>query len=373
MAEREYKIKTEEEMNSFLDLLSLEETTQQDTNRFADLKKKIESPEERIAHIEREMMRLGPDRLSKKMKKAMADFIIGNSKKDSLEGTVLTPNRMATINKREISQEGLVDKLEGGEDTFYLLVKQDKNTILTPKVTITEEDIERVPGLKILRQEIDKLAEDIEKNRVPEEKVKKMKQVLIEMRKDQYALLNMYRQPIYSKGGSGNGDLSQKTRVDVSFTDVETVKSLLVNYHYLKTEHGYSLDSDIKWIVEDLDRLIEKTFKDKQNLLYILKMKTEGYQNKEIREGLIDIFNIKHTEEYISSLYRNKIPKEIVKVATDEYLDYMYLNHWKGAYKKCTKCGKIKLESNRNFSINKTMSSNYYSICKECRNKKNKK
>ena len=57
MAEREYKVKAEEEMNNFLDLLSLEETSQQDTNRFADLKKKIESPEERIAHIEREMMR----------------------------------------------------------------------------------------------------------------------------------------------------------------------------------------------------------------------------------------------------------------------------------------------------------------------------
>jgi hypothetical protein len=50
-------------------------------------------------------------------------------------------------------------------------------------------------------------------------------------------------------------------------------------------------------------------------------------------------FNIKHSVEYISSLWRNKIPKIIASCAEDEFLDYYYLNEEKGKYKKCSRCG----------------------------------
>lgn len=339
--------------------------------RFADLKVKIDEPHERVDHITEEINRLGEEKVTSRMKTAMADYIIGNSKENSVGRTILNSNRMATVNKREISREGLVDRLEGGEDTFHSLVKQDKHTILTPKVSITEEDIKEVPGLKLLRDEIERLATKLENNKVPSDKIKKTKQVLIEMRKDQYVLLNMYRQPIFGKGGQ-SGDIGQKVRMDVSLTNLEVVKSLVLNYNSLKIEHDGNLDSDIKWVLEDLDRLINKAFKDNPSLLYILQCKIEGYVNQEIREGLIKYFGKTHTEEYISSLYRNKIPKEIVKVANEEFIDYMFLNHLKGNYKRCTKCGEIKLETNKNFSINRTKSSDYYSICKKCRNKKNK-
>jgi hypothetical protein len=64
----------------------------------------------------------------------------------------LTDNRLITINKRETSFEGLVEKFENGEDGIYGLITNDKNILLTPKCEITDEDIAVVPGLRELRE-----------------------------------------------------------------------------------------------------------------------------------------------------------------------------------------------------------------------------
>ena len=52
---------------------------------------------------------------------------------------ILTDNRMVTVNKRETSYQGLVSKFENGEDGIYNLIINDKNVLLTPKVSITEK------------------------------------------------------------------------------------------------------------------------------------------------------------------------------------------------------------------------------------------
>jgi hypothetical protein len=49
------------------------------------------------------------------------------------------------------------------------------------------------------------------------------------------------------------------------------------------------------------------------------------------------------------------------------------LNKEKGAYKKCSRCGQIKLANNKYFSKNKTSKDGFYSICKACRNQKTSK
>ena len=63
---------------------------------------------------------------------------------------------MTTINKRETSFEGLIGQFENGEDGIYNLVKNDKNIIFQPKVTITKKDIEEIPPLRELRETIEK-------------------------------------------------------------------------------------------------------------------------------------------------------------------------------------------------------------------------
>ena len=61
---------------------------------------------------------------------------------------------MVTINKREMSFEGLVAKFENGEDGIYNMITNDKNIIFTPKYSITEEDIAEIPGMRQLREAI---------------------------------------------------------------------------------------------------------------------------------------------------------------------------------------------------------------------------
>jgi hypothetical protein len=95
-------------------------------------------------------------------------------------------------------------------------------------------------------------------------------------------------------------------------------------------------------------------------------------QNIEIQEKIEEEFGIKHSVEYISSLWRNKIPKIISSEAEDRLLDWYFLNVEKGKYKKCSRCEQIKLAHNKYFSKNKTSRDGFYSICKSCRNKKNK-
>jgi hypothetical protein len=69
-------------------------------------------------------------------------------KQERKERKVLTENRMATVNKRETSFEGLVSQLENGEDGIYNMITNNKNIIFQPKVMITKKDVEEIPGLQ---------------------------------------------------------------------------------------------------------------------------------------------------------------------------------------------------------------------------------
>lgn len=77
------------------------------------------------------------------------------TKEEKKEKKINTENRMATINRREISFEGLVSKFENGEDGIYNFITEDKNIIFIPKISITEQDLEEIPPLRQLREAIE--------------------------------------------------------------------------------------------------------------------------------------------------------------------------------------------------------------------------
>jgi hypothetical protein len=79
----------------------------------------------------------------------LADYLVlCMEKQEKKERKLLTDNRMATVNKRETSFEGLVSQFENGEDGIYNMITNNKNIIFQPKVMITKADVEKVPGLK---------------------------------------------------------------------------------------------------------------------------------------------------------------------------------------------------------------------------------
>jgi hypothetical protein len=106
----------------------------------------LESPEERKELVER-ILAETPDP-SEAYLETLADYLVlCMEKQEKKERKVLTDNRMATVNKRETSYEGLVSQLENGEDGIYNMMINNKNTIFQPKVIITKQDVEEIPGM----------------------------------------------------------------------------------------------------------------------------------------------------------------------------------------------------------------------------------
>ena len=298
--------------------------------------------------------------------------------------TILTENRMVTINKRETSYQGLVSKFENGEDGLYNLTIEDKNVLLTPKVSITDADLRDIKPLQDLRESI-AAVEKMEKAATGKRKFQLKKQ-LIEMHQEQYTIKNQFKQPIITPNIIKNiakVDLTEHITIDecgdpvsdglISFFNPKHVSALLCNYSALKEDSWGKFSSDSYYMMEDLDNLIEKTLRDDYPLYYkLLIYKIDGLQNAEIQKKLKDEFNIEYTVEYISALWRNKIPKLLSEQAKEDYLIWHYTYEEKGKWKKCSRCGQIKLAHKRFFSKNNTSKDGWYSICKKCRNSRNK-
>lgn len=345
----------------------------------------LETPEERNELVKKIINNTPSEQLTPKYLEILSDYIIfAMDKQERKQKQILTDNHMVTVNKRETSFEGLVGRLENGEDGIYNMIANDKNIIFTPKFQITQQDIAEIPELKQL---VDAIAEveKAEKKAVGKKKFLLKKQ-LIAMRQDQYVIRSAYKPPIYCMNAiksfskidfdenvSISGDDEIEDNSLVSFFNPKHVSALLCNYSRLKEDAWGKFYSDSYFLMEDLDTLIEKTLRDSYPMYYdLLIYKIDGKQNLEIQSLLNQKHNVKHSVEYISSLWRNKIPKLLSEQAQEDYLIWYYTTQKKGKWKKCSRCGEIKLAHNKFFSKNKTSKDHFYSICKCCRNKKSK-
>ena len=160
----------------------------------------------------------------------------------------------------------------------------------------------------------------------------------------------------------------------INFFDPAAISLLLCNYSKIKEDAWGKFSSDSWYMMEDLDNLVEETLKDDYPIYYDLVIyKIDGKQNVDIQQLIYEKHKTRHSVEYISSLWRNKIPKLLAEKAKEDYILWYYNNKEYGTWKRCSKCKEIKLAHNRFFSINRTSKDGFYSICKCCRNKKKDK
>lgn len=343
----------------------------------------LETPEARNELVKKIIAETPPEKLSKRYISILTDYIVfAMDKEERKKKKILTDNRMVTVNEREMSFEGLVGKFENGEDGIYNIIANDKNIIFKPKFEITEKDVAEIPALKDLRDAIEKVEEKAKNARGKKKYL--LKKQIIEMRKDQYVIKNAYKPPMYSVNAIKSFskiDFSDKFSIDengiphndglISFFNPKHISALLCNYGKLKEDCFDKFSSDSYYLMKDLEDLVDRTLKFDYPLYYdLIIYKIDGKQNIEIQQLLQEKYNMTYTVEYLSSLWRNKIPKLIAEKAVEDYLIWHYTEEEKGQWKKCSRCGEIKLAHNKFFSKNKTSRDGFYSICKVCRNKK---
>lgn len=341
----------------------------------------LQTPEERNELVQ-QILRETEDPNESYLETLANYLILCMEKQEKKEKQILTDNRLTTVNKRETSFEGLVSQLENGEDGIYNLITENKNVIFQPKVTITKKDVEEIPPLKQLREAINLWEMRLKVTEGKNAFI--IKKALIEMRKDQYIIKSAYRKPIVPTKLTHSKPIIRLDEeiivhpdgtvetTGVSLLDPKVVSALLCNYSKLKQDSDGKFEDDLWYLLYDFDNLCDRALKDYPIYDRIVLYKIDGLQNVTIQKLLLEEFGISYSSEYISSLWRKKIPTLIADVAQEEYLDWYYLEKEKGVYKKCTRCGQIKLANNRYFSKNKTSKDQLYSICKECRRIKSK-
>lgn len=345
----------------------------------------LKTCEERAGLVNKIVEQTPAQNLTNRYLEILGDYIMGGITKEEKKGRqYLTANRLITINKRETSYEGLAEKLENGEDGIYNLITDNKNMFFQLKDPISERDIEEIPGLKELREEIEKVEAACKSARGRRKYL--LKKQLIEMRKDQYVLRSSVRQPVVATPcakGVNKVDLRIEYWLDengipqskgvISFFDPKHISAIMCNYNGLKLAVKDKFSSDFYFLMLDFDELLNKALNDEPIFRDIVQMKFDGVQNINIQKYLLKAYNKTYTVEYISNLWRNKIPKLIAQQAKIDYVIKYYQSHKGARWKKCSCCGVTKPAHTYFYSKNSSSKDGWYSMCKNCRNAKNKK
>lgn len=345
----------------------------------------LKTPEERRDLVNKIIAAAPQSQLTERYLEILSDYILDAiPKAEKKEKYITTNNRQVTIDKRETSYEELVSKFENGEDGVYNLINGDRNMYLEPKIEITAADIEEVPGLRELREQIAQI--EYAAMKAVGKKKYLLKKQAIEMRQQQYLLKELWYKPIRSRTAAHTDttriSLDEEVYFDekgeptsdslVTFFKPHHISAILCNYEALKTWTAHRYNNDFHYLMRAFDELLPRALANYPAYMTLVEGKRSGLSNADIQKLLMEKHNLHHTVEYISALWRNKIPKLISECAKEEYLLWYYTEVERGEWKKCSKCGQVKLAHNRFFSKNNTSKDGWYSICKECRNKKTK-
>lgn len=345
----------------------------------------LTTPQERVEYVKKLLADNPP--LNNSTLTILADYILfirdrNQTKKErEAEHPILTPNREFTIDKRQTSYEGLVDKLENGEDGIYNIIRNDKTQILDPKDPITEEDIKNIPGIKDCMDVILSLKKQLET--ASKYRRKQINQAIIDTWKQAYMIKGSYNQIghinstsqikiIASMAIPENIYLDENniphSDMPLSFLNPEHVSFLLCYYQILKQESWEDLHGDMRWHLIDLENLVTEALEEKYPLLYdIVIWKIDGLTNNEIREKVLNCYGEDHSEQYYSTIWRKRIPKIVSEHFAKNYVEWYFTEKEYGYWKKCSKCGEIKLGHPFFFAKNSSKDG-WYSQCKECKN-----
>ena len=363
--------------------------TQNQDEQYIKLDYTLEDSAERVALVEKILATTPPEKLTNQYLTKLSDYILKIEKKDKTY-EVVTKNRQYTLSEREISLEGFSAKFNNAgddnnlqeEDLIYNFAINDKNAFLTPRYKkITQEEIDSIPELKQNNDAIIMLKEAF---KTAKGKARlSINQNIKDLYKDQYVIRASHQKNVncinVTKSATRldlyecitpNADGTLSISANLSLLIPQHVSLALCNYSKLKEDAYGKFESDIYYFILDLEDTVERALAEFPMYYDIMVYKIDGMKNEDIQKEILSTFGVQFSVEYISSLWRNKIPKLIAEQAQKDWLEWHYTQEEVGYWKRCSRCGQIKLGHNKFFSKNKTSKDGWYSICKDCRNKK---
>lgn len=356
----------------------------------------LKTSEERTSLVQKIVDNTPKKELTPQYLNYLTDYILFVREKNLTgQNDVTTRNRNSTINKREIYYQDVVNSLEGGEDSFHNLIRQDKVQLLDRKEKISENDLESIPQLKSQFQVLEHLKQQYDK--APKDKKYGLKKQIIETWQQIYMIKSAHT------GNSTklspqmrtfiNMDIPEKIYIDafdnlhvespLTLLNPDHISFLLNCYHQLKQESYDNLLGDMRWLLIDLENLIDRTFnvpgyfKDiaipAKAIYDLIIWRIDGETNDTIVELMRQTHNIERTQQYYSTLWRQKIPRVLAEVAQKEWLMWHFTNQVYSEWKRCSQCGEYKPIHPTFFDRNPSGKDGYYSICKDCRSVRRRK
>lgn len=250
------------------------------------------------------------------------------------------------IRKEKEKVENL-SSINGGDESF-LMFRENKNFKKEKKQVVTAEDIKKYPILKDYEDaRVDYLkmyqSDLVGLGLSKADKYKKnlVKKHLGMFKVDMVDVKNAIEKPIIWKNPLPDSGEIEWSEID--FLDKSHVKELL------RMKGGSNLQEDLHCILMDFENMLSKVkLSDKQE--QVLKLWRKGKTQTEIG-------NMLNVSQQMIYKQIDTISTKIVAVAEQELEEWYYLNIAKGKYRRCNKCGKVRLESR--FQPNKNK-------CKDC-------
>lgn len=129
----------------------------------------ITDPQLRVKEVEKVLSQLPLQEQTSQLLEYLSNYILfvadkkQTKKERNTSHGITTRNREVTINKRQVSYEGMIDSLENGENGLHALINNDKNQFLDHKEKLTQEEIAAYPQLQEQLDIIEKLNQSLKK------------------------------------------------------------------------------------------------------------------------------------------------------------------------------------------------------------------
>lgn len=293
----------------------------------------------------------------------IANYILAvDEKNEGINYKIYTSEELFNRACREYNVINSVAKANGGLDMNYgeniieafPIFQLPKNFKKVKDLKVEKKDLEKYPPMKDYTDFYEYLKEESKrlwntKGLSKEDMVRrsKIKKILPEIKKDIIEVKKQLQMPIIWKAplkDNGGADYDE-----LDMFDKNAIKMLLQIHKQI------DLQNDLSCILVDLDNLINNVeFTERQ--YEVLELWRNGLTIENISKEL-------YVKENTVSITLDRAIDSIVKQYEKEYEEWYYLNIRKGTYKKCSKCGEVKLIS----QFDKKGKQGLQSRCKKCR------